>query len=115
MTRATLLDEPAAAVAASLCLLARDRRGGTTPRHPRRCAWCDWPPAQLAEMVDGFNDLAGFSERKGTYRRHAARVFAGLPPARQAELVRAAQELEPEPMAQRAGPAPDEEEAPPWL
>ena len=89
-----VIDEPASAVAASLCLSARDRKGRTTARHPGRCGWCDWPEDELARMVEGFNAWAGFDERRGTYARHDARVFAELPRDRQAELVAAAQAIE---------------------
>jgi hypothetical protein len=90
---ATVIDEPASAVAAALCLSARDR-DGVTRRHPRRCGWCDYPAGVLRSMVEGFNAWAGYDDRRGTYDRHDARVFQGLPRARQAELVRDAQGFE---------------------
>lgn len=91
-----VIDEPAAAVAAALCLAARDRSRQVTTRHPRACSWCDYPADALRSMVEGFNAWAGFNEDKGTYARHDARVFAELPRARQAELVHAAQGFEEE-------------------
>lgn len=92
----SVIDEPASAVAAALCLVARNN-DGVTSRHPRRCGWCDYPTDELVRMVDGFNTWAGFNDRRRTYERHDARVFAELPPARQAELVLAAQGFDPEP------------------
>lgn len=93
------IDEPASAVAASLCLVARDRGDRRTPRHPETCSWCDWPADVLRSMLEAFNEWAGYDERQGTYARHVARVFAELPQSRQAELVRAAQGLEDVPAA----------------
>ena len=108
-----LVDEPASAVAAAVCLLARDR-DGRIPRHPRRCSWCDYPAPELARMVDEFNAWAERNERTGRYARHSAWSFNELPRATQAELVREAQGFEEEPMP-AAEPAPVDEEAVPWL
>lgn len=98
------IDEPASAVAAALCLAARDRTNRVTSRHAGRCGWCDWPAEELTSMVAGFNTWAGFDERRGTYGRHDARVFAELPRERQAELVAMAQSIEPQPVEREAMP-----------
>lgn len=111
-----VIDEAALAIAASLCLIARDR-DGKTRRHPRRCAWCDWPEAELRARIAGFNAWADRNEDKSTYGRHDARVFNELPRTRQAELVREAQDFEPEPEPMRPPEPPpvDEQEVPSWL
>lgn len=82
--------DPAAAVAAGICLVAQVL-GAQTPRHPRRCGWCEYPPDELSRMLTAFAGWAGREERTGTYGRHEARVFAELPRSRQLELVTAAQ------------------------
>jgi hypothetical protein len=109
------IDDPASAVAASLCLLARrlDERG-ITPRHPRPCDWCVWPIAVLVEMVEAFNAAAGYDPRRGTYAndRHDVRVFGSAPRADQVAQVTAAQGLEPMDIA---AAAPVDEEDLPWL
>ena len=93
----TRLEDPASAVAASLCVGARMPGGtGATRRHPRRCGWCDWPPAELSRMVEAFNLTAGRDERRGTWARHDVRVFTSLPRAEQEALVAATQGFEPE-------------------
>lgn len=111
-----VIDEPAAAVAASLCLIARDRDGVTT-RHPRRCGWCDYPEADLRAMVDGFIAWADPDEKRRTYGRHAARVFAELSATQQAALVAEAQGFEPEPTTPATTSPADEpqEETVPWM
>ena len=111
------IDDPAAAVAAGLCLVARsvDPRHPVNARHPRRCTWCDYPVDELRSMVDGFNDLVAHNERRGTYATHEARVFSELPRARQAELVTAAQAFD-EPLPKPVAPPADAaEEVVPWL
>lgn len=105
-----VIDEPASAVAASLCLAARDRKDRTTTRHPGRCGWCPYPADELTRMVEGFNAWAGWNERRGTYERHDARVFAELPRDRQAALVAAAQAIE-----EPADEVPADQEDAPWL
>jgi hypothetical protein len=109
-----LVDEPASAIAASLCLVARDR-DGRTPRHPRRCSWCDYPAAELARMVGEFNEWAGLDQRTGRYARHSVWSFNELPAKRQAELVLEAQGFEPEPMPAAELAPVDEEADLPWL
>lgn len=104
--------EPASAVAAGICLAARTigkPPGILRGRHPRPCGWCDYPPDDLRRLIEGYNVWAGWSEKRRTYERHDARVFAELPAAVQAELVLAAQDfpaLEPAP-ATPADPDPD--------
>lgn len=98
----TVIDEPAAAIAASRCLTARSiatRPGDErTAQHPAPCDWCDFPLAYLAELVAGFNEWAGWRERSRTYERHDARVFAELPRAEQERRIVAAQGIdEPQP------------------
>ena len=77
-----VIDEPAAAIAASRCLTARSlsrKPGGEWTESPaRRCGWCDYPPEVLAALIDGFNAWAGWSERSRTYERHDARVWAEM-------------------------------------
>lgn len=87
----TVLFDPAAAIAAGICLTARSVAPKTLDRHPRPCGWCEYEPDELRQMIDGFNAWAGFRERSGTYERHDARVFAELPRAEQARLVLEAQ------------------------
>src|SRR5450830_516562 len=92
------IDDPASAVAASLCLLARttDDRGRTR-RHPAECGWCIWPVPVLAEMVEAFNTAAGYDARRGTYAhgRHDVRTFGAASRADQVAQVTEAQSLEP--------------------
>ncbi len=111
------LDDPAAAVAASLCLLSRGHALRRTSRHPGPCAWCDYPAAELSRIVAEFVEWASFGERHGTSGRHATRAFAALPRDEQAAQVAAAQGLgAPEPMAPPEPPGADAEEEPvPWL
>lgn len=112
-----VIDDPAAAVAAGLCLTARavDRDARTT-RHPRRCGWCDYPTHELQRMVDGWNEWAAPNERRGTYGRHEARAFQGLSRTEQLRQVLAAQAFDPEPMPAVSPPqADDQEEDVPWL
>jgi hypothetical protein len=91
----TVIDEPAAAVAAGRCVTARSLavpgRDRTMANHPGPCAWCDYPLADLARMVDGFNAWAGWDERRRTYDRHDARVFQDLPRAEQERRIVEAQ------------------------
>lgn len=111
-----VIDDPAAAIAASRCLTARSlagRQGPVTVQHPRPCAWCDYPLDGLSRMVQGFLEWSGFSERTRTYSRHDARLFDELtrrdPAAAEAEIVAAQglEALEPEP------PPPAHESPPP--
>lgn len=52
--------EPASAVAASLCWLARQRglpnipsvRAAVVQRHPMSCAWCDYEPPDLIRLIE---------------------------------------------------------------
>jgi hypothetical protein len=90
----TVLFEPASAIAAGLCMTARIIAKGVTTRHPRACAWCDWPVDELGKLIAGFNEWAGYDERRGTYSRFDASVFQGLPRAEQERLVVAAQAFE---------------------
>jgi hypothetical protein len=57
-----VIDDPAVAIAAGLCLTARsiDERG-VTSQHDRPCQWCDYPLPELARLVDGYNQWAGWS------------------------------------------------------
>ena len=94
-----VITEPEVAVAIGRCVTARSLATVTrqvTSQHPRRCAWCDYPLAELARMVEGYNAWAGYSERSGTYQRHEARVFAELPRDEQVRRIVAAQGLESE-------------------
>ena len=58
----TVIDEPAAAIAAGRCLTARSlaRKPGDvwTPSHPRTCGWCDYPLDVLGRLIEGFNAWA---------------------------------------------------------
>jgi hypothetical protein len=96
--------DPAAAVAASICWLARWRGVGAkfakaaTVRHPSRCAWCDYPPGYLVTMVEEFNDADlvydGNGVRFDSHGQPLHRVggrFHALPRERQRALVTAAQ------------------------
>ena len=125
----TVIDEPAAAVAAGLCLTARVIADhSVTTRHPSRCGWCAYPTVELAVMISGFNAWAGFDERRGTYQRHDARIFGELPRDRQRALVVEAQAFEaddpppPEPLTAPIAPPADvdappvtTQEVPSWL
>ncbi len=88
------LDDPAAAVAASLCLASRTRDDRRTARHPGRCGWCDYPAGELRRMVEGFNAWAGLDQRRGAYARLEARWFSEMPRAEQQRRVLEAQGLE---------------------
>lgn len=111
--------EPAAAVAAGICLVAREFNDGRDRRHPRPCGWCDYPLEVLRSMVDGFNAWAGFDERKGTYTRFEARQFQGLPHRQQSELVLEAQSFPDygsgDPQPDVAAAAADPAEEPVWV
>lgn len=77
----SVIDEPAAAIAAGRCVTARSLdtgRGAVTAQHPRRCAWCDYPLADLARMVEGWNQWADGKDRgrSTVYARHDAQLFA---------------------------------------
>lgn len=94
----TVIFEPAAAIAAAICIAARTL--DSVARHPRPCGWCDWPLEELRRMVDGFNTWAGYDERRGTYRQFDAQVFQGLPHSEQERRIVEAQALKPmEPIA----------------
>ena len=93
------IDDPASAVAASLCVIARSVlvTVPVTNRHPSACGWCDYPAPVLSGMVADFNYRAGYDQKHGTYARHDVRVFAALPRAEQVALVAEAQALEERP------------------
>ena len=114
----TVIDEPAAAIAAGRCLTARSlaRKPGDvwTVSHPRTCGWCDYPPDVLRRLIEGFNAWAGWAERSRSYERHDARVWAESarrdPDAAERQIV-AAQGFQPtEPVD---GPVAHDPEAPP--
>jgi hypothetical protein len=102
----SVIDDPAAAVAAGLCLTARSL-GERTARHPRRCDWCGYPVPELERMVRGFVEWARPDPRTGAYADFEARRFQALPRDEQLALVAAAQGLEELP--------PPAEELPSWL
>jgi hypothetical protein len=115
----TVIFEPAAAIAAGLCLTARvvDQRGETA-RHGRRCGWCDYSTDDLRQLVEGYNAWAGYDERRGTYGRHEARVFQGLARAEQQRLIEEAQAFgppPPEPVVPAPAPPADADPLPAFL
>lgn len=80
--------------------------------HPRECGWCDYPLTTLTEMVDTFNQWAGFDVRSNTYSRHEVRVFVDLPREEQQRRIEAAQSFaDPEPVLQ---PPPEPEHDEEW-
>jgi hypothetical protein len=102
-----VLFEPEAAIAASLCMTARIvSRHGVSERHPRRCGWCDYPIETLRQLVDGFNEWAGYQEKTGTYREHEARRFQGLPRSEQLRLITEAQAFPPDEPVPMPSPPP---------
>lgn len=110
----TMLFEPASAVAAGHCLTARlVDKDATTNAHPRRCGWCDFPLDALRQLIDGFNEWAGFDPKTGKYAQHDARAFQGLPQREQARLVLEAQSFDAE--SSPAEPAIEPEEDDAWL
>lgn len=102
----TVVFEPAEAIAAGLCLTARTIAKGVTNRHPRPCGWCEYSIDELRQLIEGYNAWAGYKERGGTYERHEARLFQGLPRAEQARLVEIAQAFPSVPEAVKAQPPP---------
>jgi hypothetical protein len=95
----SVIDEPAAAIAAGYCVAARSlTTDGRTTRHPRPCTWCDYPLSVLAPMVEGFNAWAQPKDQgQGhVYGRHDVRVFSELPRDEQERLVLEAQGLTPD-------------------
>jgi hypothetical protein len=110
----TVIFEPAAAIAAGICMTARTIAEGRTDRHPRPCGWCDWELDALRQMVDGFEAWAN-RDKAGVPRRFEVVAFQSQPQRLQAEQVLAAQAF-PEPVATpSAAPAHDsDEEGPTW-
>jgi hypothetical protein len=87
--------QPAAAVAAGKCLLAR-----LFPRvkvrvegldHAGPCQWCDYPSDVLVGWLRDFHGWAGYDADADSYREPTVRDFRHMPRPRQRELVRAAQ------------------------
>lgn len=128
----SVIDEPIAAIAAGRCVLARSLATmgrPPTPQHPRRCAWCDYPLADLSRMVEGWNHWADGKDRgqATVYARHDAQLFAERSrkhPAEAEALIVAAQGLEPlsvpQPMDVQPEPAPleptdTEEDVSAWM
>lgn len=112
MVEVSVIDEPAAAIAAGRCVTARSLdtgRGAITAQHPRRCAWCDYPLADLSRMVEGWNHWADGKDhgRSTVYARHDAQLFAERSrrdPVEAERLIVDAQGLEPLPVrADRVG------------
>jgi hypothetical protein len=115
----TVIFEPAAAIAAGICLTARTiADNARTDRHPRPCGWCDWDLSALRQMVNGF-EVWTDRDARGVPRRFEVVQFQSLPQREQAELVLEAQAfppLEQPTTAAIAVPAHDvDEEGPAWL
>lgn len=97
----TVLFGPADAIAAGRCLIARSIAGGKTADHPRRCAWCDEPVADLVALVGGFNDWAAYrptGKTGGTSDRHEVRLWMELDRDEQRKQIEAAQAFVDEPL-----------------
>lgn len=121
MSELVISDAPAG-FAAARCLAARVRDAGhwLTTDHPSRCGWCDYPTAELASMVETFNELVAFDLRSGTSVTGIGRFPVDR--AEQHRLVTAAQQLEagppPAPLAESeatAATAPAPPARPDWL
>ena len=96
MTAALRTEDPASAIAMGRCLTARvlDPAGRSTPKHPGRYGWCDYPTQELGAGIAAFTAWAEFDDRRSTSGRHATRVFAELPRDEQEALIAAAQAFE---------------------
>jgi len=88
-----LVLDPASAVAAARCLIARLWRMPSIANvqvdaiHPRPCAWEEWDRYDLAEMLNAFNRDAWYDGRP----HPAVDRFRRLSAPEQRALVRAAQ------------------------
>lgn len=119
----TVIFEPAAAIAAGLCLTARTIADGRTARHDRPCGWCAYPLEELRRMVAGFEAWAE-RDRRDIPRRFEVVAFQSLPGRQQQALVLAAQDFPPasaepapQPIADPPPPPahePDDEGGPVW-
>lgn len=92
------IQDPAAAVAISRCMLYRQREQGETRtrlaeqiafriHEARPCQWCDYPLAFLLVILEGFNEWAGFDPTHDYYARREIQAFRLLPRERQETLV----------------------------
>lgn len=96
VTAPTTLLDPASAVAASYCLIARLWTVASAvnldvdAQHPRPCAWEDWSRADLAAMLADFHNAAQYDPRWG-WNDAAVQRFRALPADEQKRQVRAAQ------------------------
>lgn len=99
--RVSVIRDPAIAVAAAKCHLARwhDMKG-ILPNgfHPEDCGFCDYPADRLAEAVVEFSNWAGLHQTKTSDETVAVRVdverFLSLPREEQSRLVLKAQGYE---------------------
>lgn len=77
------ITDPAAAIAAAQCYLARTwGQGGSvgiavTERHPRECQWCPYPIEQLVRLIVDFNAWA--FDGRGKPRDQATAAFLSKP------------------------------------
>jgi hypothetical protein len=106
--RVSVIRDPAIAVAAAKCWMARWNGGrsakmvGLTVNsfHPAECGFCDFPAERLIEAVDEFNTWAGLKPPRFIGESSAVRdtveTFLSLPVHEQKRLVGKAQGYEVE-------------------
>lgn len=88
-----LLRTPAEAAAVGICILWR--LFPATETHPAGgCRWCTFDRAVLVKALEYFEITADYDDTTCRYGADHVREFAGLPTARQRELVAAAQAVE---------------------
>lgn len=89
-----MIHEPPDVIAASICWLAHWRGIGAGlagnavgARHPRECAWCVYPPAELMRWIEDFNERDLIRQNGRIIGHRMAGPFTRLPRDRQRELV----------------------------
>lgn len=76
-----MIRDPESAVAAAICYLSRSTAKGigyNAGRHPRRCGWCDYEPADLLRMVNDFNQADIDGHLSAPFRRLNANAQRSL-------------------------------------
>lgn len=98
--RVSVIRDPAIAVAAAKCHLARWKMGqvlgiATNAFHPEECGFCDYPADRLAEAITEFANWAGLYQTKKSDEplpvRDDVERFLMLPREEQHRLVEKAQ------------------------
>lgn len=107
--RVAEIRDPAVAIAAGKCWMARWRKGGMflitgvpiNSFHPAPCGFCEYPPDKLAGALEEFVDWARLKAPRTmgetTELRAEIEMFQTLPKEEQQRLVERAQGYVPEP------------------